>query len=135
VRLAVTLLAIINTALGCTVVPYPVKQAAKRADLVFRGSIEQIREAEIVFRVHRVWKGQVSQTIALPKIVWTSTPCMIGFYSAHVRVGAELLVYARRMPELNVAGYVPEPGSRTALIRDADDDLNKLGKGRTPKHH
>ena len=46
-----------------------------------------------------------------------------------------LLVYARRMPELNVAGYVPEPGSRTALIRDADDDLNKLGKGRTPKHH
>ena len=44
------MLAITDTTLGCTVGPHPVKQAVKRADVVFGDSIKQIAEAEGVLR-------------------------------------------------------------------------------------
>ena len=70
--------------------------------------------------------------MVMPKIEWPDTPCMPGFYQAHVKVGAELLVYARKLSWVKVTGYVPEAGSRTALTRDAREDLQKLGSGHCP---
>jgi len=49
-----------------------------RAEIVFRGSITEIRESEIVFRVNRVWKGLVGAVMVMPKIEWRDTPCMPG---------------------------------------------------------
>ena len=105
---------------------------AKRAEIIFRGSISEIRDSEIIFRVDRVWKGNVPAVVAVPNIERRESPCWPGFYRDHVKVGVELLVYARRIPWLNVNGYVPEAGSRTALVRDAAEDLRKLGRGRPP---
>lgn len=121
-----------QTAFCCEMIVPSVKGAVKRAEIVFRGSIAEIRESEIVFHVDRVWKGHVPAVFAMPGIVWSSTPCMPGFFQGHVRDGAELLVYARRTPYLNIAGYVTDAGSRTTLVQDASEDLRKLGRGRPP---
>src|SRR5262249_19369492 len=108
----------LQTALCCELVVPDVEGAARRAEIIFRGTITEIRESDIVFRVDRVWKGRVGTVFVMPKIAWRDTPCLPGFYQAHVSVGAELLVYARKLPWLNVTGYIPEAGSRTALTRD-----------------
>ena len=52
-RRAFIMLAITHTTPGCTVGPHPVKQAVKRADVVFGDSIKQIGEAEGVLGVDR----------------------------------------------------------------------------------
>ena len=83
--------------------------------LFFRGTIAEIRDSEIIFRVERVWKGHVPPVFAMPKIVSTA-PCMPGFFETQVKVGAELLVYARLVPQIHGTGYVAWAGSRTALI-------------------
>lgn len=132
-RVAFILLIGLRTALCCTVISPSVKGAVKQADIVFRGTIAEIRDAEIVFQAERVWKGHIPPRFAMPRIVWSSTPCNPGFYEPDVRLGAELLVYARRgIPGWNFQGYVPGPGSRTALVQNALEDLRKLGRGRPP---
>jgi hypothetical protein len=122
----------LQAAMCCTVVEPSVRDAVKQAEIVFRGSITEISESAITFRVERVWKGHVPAVFSMPKVVWSSTPCMPGFYQRHVRTGAELLVYARRMPGMDGTGYVPSPGSRTAPVSNAIEDLKKLGAGRPP---
>lgn len=57
---------------------------------------------------------------------------MPGFYRGHVKLGAEMLVYARRVPEW-ANGYIPTPGSRTAPVEYSPEDLKKLGSGHRPK--
>jgi hypothetical protein len=131
-KAALAVIFAVQTVLCCELVVPGVKVAAKRAGVIFRGSVSEIRESEIVFRVDRVWKGRVPAVMVMPRIEWRDTPCMPGFYQGHVRVGAEMLVYARTIPWLKVEGYVPEAGSRTALVRDATEDLGRLGRGRPP---
>src|SRR6185295_10096847 len=91
----------LRTATCCTVVPASVKEALKQAEIVFRGRITEVRDQEIIFQVERVWKGHIPTVFAMPKLIWSSTPCIPGFYQGYVKKGAELLVYARRMPEIN----------------------------------
>ena len=123
-----------RVAFGCTVIEPPVKEAIKQAEIVFSGSIAGIRESEIVFLVDRVWKGHVPRVFAMPKIIYSETPCMPGFYSGWVKVGAKFLVYARReIPGLKSNGYFPAPGSRTSPIERRGDDLRKLGNGHLPR--
>jgi hypothetical protein len=131
-RVTFVLLVSLQAALCCEVVEPSVKDAVKQAEIVFRGSITEISESAITFRVDRVWKGHVPAVFSMPKLVWRSTPCMPGFYQGHVSAGAELLVYARRMPGVDGTGYVPSPGSRTAPVQNASEDLKKLGTGRPP---
>jgi hypothetical protein len=108
-----------------------VKGAVKQAEIVFRGTISEIRDSEIVFRVEGVWKGKVPPVFAMRKIVSTA-PCIPGFFDNHIRVGAELLVYARRSPQVSGTGYVAQVGSRTGLLQDAAEDLRRLGRGHSP---
>lgn len=132
VRAVLLLFITVQTALCCELVVLSVKSAKKQAEIVFRGSITEVRESEIVFHVDRVWKGRVPAVLVMPKIEWLGTPCMPGFYEGHMWAGTELLVYARKIPWLKVNGYVPEAGSRTKLTRDATEDLQKLGDGHRP---
>jgi hypothetical protein len=120
-----------HCASSCKLAEPTVKVATKRAEIVFSGAIVEVRESEIVFSVDRVWKGQISSRIEMPRIM-SSAPCMPGFYQDWVKQGAKFLVYARHMPSLNTDGYVPGAGSRTQLIEDASVDLKQLGRGRPP---
>ena len=132
-RIAVLIVLCLRVAAGCTVVAPPVKDAVKQAQVVFRGMVTEISDSEITFRVDRVWKGPVTATFSMPKVIWSSSGCLPGFYQGIVKVGAELLVYARRVPEVDVSGYIPTPGSRTAPVANAADDLKRLGRGHQPK--
>ena len=124
------LMIVSHAAACCELVEPPVKGALKRAEVVFSGVITDVRPSELVFRVDRVWKGQIPKTFVMPRITWSETPCMPGFYSGWVKEGAAFLVYARRLPSLNINGYVPEAGSRTRLLENATADLKMLGPGR-----
>jgi hypothetical protein len=131
VKTALLLVVAARAALPCEIDTPSVKEALKRAEIVFRGSITEVRDSEIIFRVQRVWKGHVPPVFAMPKIISTA-PCMAGFFENRVKVGAELLVYARRVPQISGTGYVAGAASRTALIEDATEDLRRLGRGRPP---
>ena len=105
-RVALLFVIAVQTALCCDLVLPSVKGAIKNAEIIFRGSVEEIRDAEIVFRVDRVWKGRVPGVFVMPNVVWILTRLSPRFYHGHVKVGAVLLVYAKRMPELNISGFV-----------------------------
>jgi hypothetical protein len=132
-RIAILIVLCLRVAAGCEVVASSVKDAVKQAQIVFRGTVTDISDSEITFRVDRVWKGPVTARFSMPKVTWSETPCMPGFYQGHLKLGAEFLVYARRVPEFNVSGYIPTPGSRTAPIEYAAEDLKKLGPGHQSK--
>ena len=132
-RLAFSLIFSLHAAVGCEVSALSVKQARKQAQIVFRGRVQEVRASEIIFQVNRVWKGRVPAMFSMPKLTWSATPCQPGFYEGHVKPGAELLVYARQVPYLNVSGYVSTPGLRTAPIEYATQDLKRLGPGHPPQ--
>jgi hypothetical protein len=131
-RLIFILLVGLQSALCCELEVLSVKRAVKAAEIVFRGSIVEVRDAEILFRVDRVWKGRVPPVFSMPKLVWIGSPCLPGFSRDNVRPGAELLVYARHLKDWGVEGYVTAAGSRTRLVQNATEDLSRLGRGRPP---
>ena len=128
-RVAVLLLITAVPGACCTVIPYTVKDAVKKAEIVFRGTITEVRDSEIVFRVETVWKGRVPPTFSMPKVVFES-PCHGGFSAGDIRVGAELLVFAHRI-------YGTELLSDSAMgsrpVQFAAETLKKLGRGHPPR--
>ena len=112
--------------------------------MIFRGTIIELRDSGkgvnnaggwyrdtgkiAVFRVTRVWKGDVEETFEMPAIEETST-CM-GFWPSHLKVGNDLLVYASRFSKSGP--YVTDICTRTALAKDAKD-FGELGPGSEPK--
>jgi|SRR5579863_3064934 len=113
---------------------------AKRdgSDIVFRGTVIAFRESPIradkgpmarytgriaIFRVVRVWKGEVSQTLEMPEALET-TAC-IGFGNP-LKTGEDLLVYASRIGSdyyTAICGLYKGAKSK---------DLKKLGRGKEP---
>src|SRR5882757_7107059 len=90
---ALMLLAIsISSVYGCSCREPTVPQALGRAEVVFRGTIIALRDAgkdydsgfvryigkTVVFRVDRVWKGEVGQTFEMPG--YEETSACIGFW-------------------------------------------------------
>ena len=132
-RIAMLLIFSLRVAVCCEVIGLPVKNAFKQAQIVFRGKVTEVYDSEVIFQVDRVWKGRVPSRFSMPKLIWSATPCMPGFYKGYVKPGSELLVYARQVPELKVSGYVPTPGSRTAPVEYAIEDLKRLGPGHPPR--
>ena len=94
-RIAVLIVLCLRVAAGCTVVAPPVKDAVKQAQVVFRGMVTEISDSEITFRVDRVWKGPVTATFSMPKVIWSSSGCLPGFYQGTVKVGTSGLRSAR----------------------------------------
>jgi hypothetical protein len=112
------------------------------AELIFRGIIVELRDSSrgavditagfahdtgknVVFRVSRVWKGNVGQTFEMPGIEETSA--CTGFWPDYLRVGADLLVYALH---LDGSQYITGICGGHKLAKDAKKDFRTLGRGR-----
>jgi hypothetical protein len=76
---------------ACTEVELPVKQAKRHSNMVFRGVVtaqtfSSDGSQTVIFRVSRVWKGRVRETLQIP--VNPMTGCTNLFRST-VEVGSE----------------------------------------------
>jgi hypothetical protein len=116
------------------------------AEVVFRGTIIALRDTKTsskiagavrdlkkvaVFRVTRVWKGDVGEAFEMPAVEETSM--CIGFWPPFLKIGNDLVIYARRLqgqPE-----YYTDICTRTMPANDASKfkDFDKLGLGEEPK--
>jgi hypothetical protein len=118
-----------SVAFGCDCVTLPVSQEKRGAEVVFRGTITEIRGGTVYFRVERVWKGNVGRTFEMPE--FTETSGCIGFLPSWLIEGNDLLVFAWRYPEDN--DYFTALCSGTSLASQAGETLAKLGKGSAPR--
>ena len=108
-----------------------VRSAVKQAEIVFRGTITQVRNSEIVFRVEAVWKGRVPPVFAMPKVIAT-TRLHVRLFGESNQEWGRTPRRSRRSPQAGGSGDVAQAGSRTALVQDAAEDLRRLGRGRPP---
>jgi hypothetical protein len=143
-RLVVALVFSVGIGYACGCSSITVEEAKERADVVFRGTITALRDSEhdlgylsamahdtrkiAVFRVSRVWKGEVGETFEMPALEETSA--CVGFWPSLLKIGNDLLVYASRMQ--GHPGYLTNICSRTALAIGAKD-FAELGPGEEPK--
>jgi hypothetical protein len=127
----------------CGCIEAPVRSKFDHANIVFRGTIVELKAVAVgtglssgfgndtgktvVFRVTRVWKGEVAETFSMPEFLETSA--CIGFWPSYVKVGNELLVYAR---EFGKGSYVTSICGSHKLVKDAEKDFKELGDGRPP---
>ena len=115
------------------------------SDVIFRGTITSWRASErpliippgvvrdlrklVVFRVSRVWKGDVGPIFEMPAV--EETAACTGFFSDLLKIGTDLLVYARR--EGNSSEYYTDICGSHKLSSDAENtDFRKLGPGKIP---
>jgi len=133
----------IGSVYGCSCKEPTVQQAKSGAEVVFRGTIIAMRDADPnakvptygakdtkkieVFRVERVWQGQVGQVFEMRALEETSM--CIGFIPSHLRIGNDLLVYASRVS--NGPDYYTNTCTRTALAKNTKD-FDELGPGKEP---
>jgi hypothetical protein len=85
-----------GVASACTDVELPFKQAKRNAEMIFRGTVTaQIFSGDgiqtVAFRVSRVWKGRVLETLRIP--VNPMSGCTNAFRSK-VEIGSEFLIFA-----------------------------------------
>jgi hypothetical protein len=121
------------SALGCDCVPSSLNESKAGAEVVFRGTITDIRDGKVSFRVDRVWKGHVGHTFDM--VDFRESSACIGFLPKWLQVGNDLLVFAWRLhryPGDN--DYFTNICTRTSLASEAGDALEKLGNGRLPRN-
>jgi hypothetical protein len=131
---------------ACECTEPSVQQKKDNSDLVFRGTITALRDSEkpadladgwvrdtkkiAVFRVSRVWKGKVAETFEMPAVEETSM--CVGFSPDYLKVGSDLLIYARRHRGWGSEYYTGICGQHK-LSTDADKDFKELGTGSEPE--
>jgi hypothetical protein len=140
IRLLTLAFASLGVSRACTCSDPTVVVAKQRAAVVFRGVITALRPTGkhprfdgdtgkiAVFRVSRVWKGEVGPTFEMPASE-EAGGCW-GFAAPFLKVGAELIVYARRLDGME---YETNICSRTRFVRYAAEDFKVLGPGEEPK--
>jgi len=122
-----------TSAFGCDCAPSSLNEAKAGAEVVFRGTITDIRGGKMSFRVDRVWKGNLGRNFEMPDFPETSA--CIGFWPQLLQVGNDLLVFAWRLhryPGDNE--YFTDICTRTNLASEAGDALKKLGRGNPPRN-
>jgi hypothetical protein len=140
----IAILASAGSLYACDCSNPPLEDIRARADVVFRGTIVSLRPAVgpqgfgdtldtgkvAVFRVTRVWKGEVGPMFEMPALEETSA-CW-GFWPKLLKAGNDLLVFAFRIPDAT-GGFIFETGicSRTATAKD-NADIQALGLGYEP---
>ena len=129
---------------ACDCTEPSVEAKRSHAELIFRGTIIELRDASqtantysvltryikktVVFRVSRVWKGNVGQTFEMPAVEETSA--CIGFWPAFLKVGQDLLVYAGRF---GGAEYLTSICGNHKPAMSAGEDFRALGPGKEPQ--
>lgn len=142
-KVCALLLLVSGMSYACSCMESPARQKLERADIVFRGTIAELRPTEkgagvnpgfardaqktVVFRVTHVWKGKIGQTFEMPAIEETSA--CIGFWPSYLKVGEDLLVYAQRFGD---SGYMTNICGNHKRAKDAADDFSVLGRGNEP---
>ncbi len=137
-----------SAAYGCDCTEPSVKVKRDHSDIVFRGTIMELRASKAavplselglgndtseiaVFRVGRIWKGDVGETFEMPAFVETSA-CM-GFWPDFLHVGSELIVYATRRGSVyytQICGFhKPVRDDKGRVVKD----VAELGPGKPPK--
>jgi hypothetical protein len=132
----------VGTVFGCDCIEPSVQAKKDHAKVIFRGTIIELRDSKVaagitaglvkdtkkiaVFRVTRVWKGDVGETFEMPAIEETSA--CIGFWPTYLKVGSDLLVYAWRVGSEYITGIC---GSHK-LAKNAKD-YEALGGGADPQ--
>jgi len=118
----------------CDDVEVSTKEAKHVSEVVFQGTIEAFRgsgiDRTVIFRVSRVWKGQVGPIFEMPAIQTDGGLC-IAFWRGLLAVGNELVVYASRRFIPDGKEYLPLR-SKTACASRAKD-IGALGRGHKPK--
>jgi hypothetical protein len=71
------------------------QEVLKNSDLVFRGMIVAHRDGAAVFRVYEYWKGNIKSTAEVQWRRGDRGDCN-GFWPDDLKVGNELLVFARK---------------------------------------
>src|SRR5580698_416047 len=121
----------VSVASACSCVTLPLSQEKRGSEVVFRGTIAEIRQGTVYFRVETVWKGNLGRTFEMPDV--TGLGCD-GFLPSLLVEGNDLLIFARRLhryPGDN--DYFTALCTRTSLASQAGETLAKLGKGHAPR--
>ena len=135
VRLAFVLFASTRLFAQCDDIEVSTKEAKHFSEVVFQGSVESFKgsgiDRTVLFRVSRVWKGQVGPTFEMPALETDGGMCT-AFWKGLLAVGNELMVYASR-PYLaaGIKDLLPIR-SKTTLVSRARD-ISALGRGHKPK--
>jgi hypothetical protein len=127
------LLGCASLAQACECIEPSIKNAKRHSDIVFRGTITDMRDTgrgykTVVFRVVRVWKGQVTTTFEMPAFADPFTSGCVGLWPALLEIGSDIVVYAHRV---NDGSFLTGTCSRTRFARDSVD-FKTLGPGRPP---
>ena len=134
VRFAFFLFASTSLFAQCDDIEVSARQAKHFSDVVFQGTVEGFggsgADRTVIFRVSRVWKGQVSRTFEMPAIQTDGGLCTAFWYGL-LALRNELVVYASRYPWMPRREYLPLR-SKTTLVGRATD-LSQLGRGHKPK--
>jgi hypothetical protein len=111
----------------------PFKQVKRNAGMIFRGTVTAQTFSfsgngiqTVSFRVSRVWKGRVLETLKIP--VNPMSGCTNAFRSK-VEIGSEFLIFAFR--GLDGREYNVSPIDVPSDY--ADKKIQQLGAGRKPK--
>jgi uncharacterized membrane protein YjfL (UPF0719 family) len=131
IRIAACAMALCSASviLGCDCVPKgSVKHSKKWSEIVFRGTITEIKDGTAFFHVERVWKGKVPRKFTMPALA-EGAAC-VGFWPSYLTTGNDLLVYASRLSK--DGEYFTSVCDQTKPSSDAGEDFRKLGKGKPP---
>jgi hypothetical protein len=116
---------------ACTCAERPSMKAAQYAvDVVFRGTIAGRSAHDAVFQVERVWKGRIGERF---RVEWKveDGDCS-GFRYEHLKVGADLLVFAKRGSDGVYRTNICYP---TKSVAEAAAEVAELGPGERPASH
>ena len=102
-------------ALGCDCVGLSVNEAKKAAEVVFRGTIIDVSAGKVIFRVDRVWKGNVRPTFDMPEFI-EGAACL-GFHERMLKVGSDLLVYATRLHRSSTTKIISRASALGRIFR------------------
>jgi hypothetical protein len=142
-KVSVLLLLAVSICAACDCSEQSVEAKRDFADIIFRGTIVQLRKTSkssdisvgfgrdlketVVFRVSRVWKGQVGQVFEMRAIEETSV-CW-GFWPDFLKVAEDLLVYAK---SVQGSEYLTSICGNHKPAKISEKDFKILGPGKEP---
>ena len=109
-------------------VPHAPK-AAELSDIVFRGVLTEHKGNAAVFRVREQWKGSVGSSIEIEWRLGDGGDCD-GFWTRDLKIGNELLVFAKRGRDGIYRTTICLP---TTLVAISQEQLRELGPGKPPE--